>query len=122
MEDVSKFMDGDTRKCLPNITFEGRMHFPEDGITIFHSPFHTPDCISIYDAADKVLYTGDNFGIIEGKAVLWGNDITACAKMIETYKAFDFDVCVPAHDLRGSDAALLSSKEVIALLKRLTLN
>ncbi|MCL2373353.1 MAG: MBL fold metallo-hydrolase [Defluviitaleaceae bacterium] len=116
IDETKDFIDGEVRKCLPNLTFEGSISFPEDGITIFLSPFHTVDCISVYDAVDKVLYTGDNFGVIDGKAALWGEDLPACRNMIDTYRQYDFDICVPAHVLPGSDQPQ-PGREVLGLLE-----
>jgi len=111
----SEYITGEVRKCLPNVVFEGSLHFPEDGISIFHSPGHTEDGISVYDAVDKVLYTGDNFGVIEGRAVLWGEDLPAYRSLIETYKQYDFDICVPSHNLIGYSRP--QTREIIALVE-----
>jgi len=108
----NKYTSGEVRKCLPNMLFEGSVHFPEDGISIFHTPGHTQDSISVYDSVDKILYTGDNFGIKDGKAVYWGEkgDIAGFKRMIEIYKQYDFEVCVSGHSTP-------QSSEVIALLE-----
>ena len=45
---------------LPNTVFEQKIDFPEDDISIFYSPGHTIDCISVYDTHEKILYAGDN--------------------------------------------------------------
>jgi len=96
MQENREYIDDEVHKCLPNTVFEGSLHFPEDGISTFHSPFHTKDCIRVYDAVDKVLYTGDNFGFEGGKAALWGNDILTFQRL-ETNKQYDFDICVSGH-------------------------
>lgn len=44
----------------PSITFSDKLTFIGEGIEIFHSPGHTSDSISIYDAKDEVLIVGDN--------------------------------------------------------------
>jgi len=105
-----EYIEGEVRKCLPNMVFEGSLCFPEEGISIFHSPGHREDCISVYDAVDKVLYTGDNFGVREGRALLWGEDLFAFQRLIETYKQYDFDICLSGHSEP-------QTKEVIALLE-----
>ena len=69
-----QYFDDEIHQCLPNLVFEGSLHFPEDGISLFHSPGHTADGISVYDAVDKVLYIGDNFGVFDGVARLWMKD------------------------------------------------
>ena len=92
-----QIMDGEVRKCLPNVTFEGTLHFPEDGISLFHTPFHTADDITVYDAVDKILHIGDNFGFAEGKAYPWGKCEDAFRRVVDTYKKYDFDICLSGH-------------------------
>ncbi|MCL2397694.1 MAG: MBL fold metallo-hydrolase [Defluviitaleaceae bacterium] len=107
-----RYFRGEARKCLPSLVFDGVLHFPEDGITIFHAPGHTEDSIGIYDAVDKVLHTGDGFGVYGGKAHYWGKteDVAGFRNMIEIYKQYDFDVCISGHSEPQTD-------DVIALLE-----
>ena len=92
-----RYFAGEVRKCLPNIVFEGNLHFPEDGISLFHTPGHTTGCISIYDSIDKVLHAGDSFGAVDGKGYFWGEDLADFQRLIETYKQYDFEVCISGH-------------------------
>ena len=62
MQNYGGLASGEVRKCLPNLVFEKRLHFSDDGIEFFHTPGHTAGCISIFDTVDKVLYAGDNIG------------------------------------------------------------
>jgi len=105
-----EYYDDEIHKCLPNLVFEGSLQFPEDGISIFHTPGHTEDCISVYDAVDKVLYIGDNFGVSDGVAHLWAKGLHASQCLIETYKQYDFDICIPSHSEP-------QTREVITLLE-----
>ncbi|MCL2170488.1 MAG: MBL fold metallo-hydrolase [Defluviitaleaceae bacterium] len=89
--------DGEVRKCLPNMTFESTLHFPDDGISLFHTPFHTIDDISVYDAVDKILHIGDTFGFEDGIAYPWGNELDAYKQIVETYKRHDFNICLSGH-------------------------
>ncbi|MCL2854814.1 MAG: MBL fold metallo-hydrolase [Defluviitaleaceae bacterium] len=89
--------DGAVRKTLPNVTFEDVMYFPEDGLTLLHTPFHTECCISIYDSVDKILHIGDNFGFEDGKAYPWGKDVVNFHKVVNTYKQYDFNICLSGH-------------------------
>jgi len=82
-----RYFEGEIRKCLPNLVFEGSMCFPEDGIRLFHTPGHTTGCISIYDAVDKVLHTGDS----------WGNEPAELQHQIEAYQQCDFETCISGH-------------------------
>lgn len=44
----------------PNLTLTDRINFEADGLTVWHTPGHTADSISIWDTLDKVLVAGDN--------------------------------------------------------------
>jgi len=105
-----EYIDAEIHKCLPNLVFDSTLHFPDDGITLFHTPAHTVDGISIYDSVDKALYTGDNFGVFDGVAYYWGEDLSDFERMIEAYKQYDFDICISSHSEP-------QTKEVIALLE-----
>jgi len=105
------FIDSEIHKCLPNLVFEGSMCFKEEGITLFHTPGHSDDSISVYDSLGKVLYTADNFGVESGEAYLWMGD-EAAKHMIELYKQLDFNICVPSHSEP-------QTKEVITFLEAL---
>ena len=99
IQENAKYIDSEVRKCLPNITFEGSLHFPEDGISIFHTPGHSADCISVFDAVEKVLYAGDNIGDTEEEIVPYiETDLATFRRMIENYKQYDFDFCVSGHN------------------------
>jgi len=97
IEENREYFDDEIRMCLPNMVFEGSVHFPEDGISLFHSPGHTEDGISVYDSVDKVLYIGDNFGIFDGVAQLWVKDLQVVQPLIEIYEQYDFNICIPSH-------------------------
>ena len=96
---------GEVHKCLPNMTFEGSLHFPEDDIEIFHSPGHSIDSISVYDAVDKVLYAGDSIGDSNDEIVPWiDTDLETFKNLIKTYRAYDFDTCISGHNTpQGKD-------------------
>ena len=51
-----RYFNGEVHKCLPNLLFENSIYFPEDGISIFHTPGHTEDSISVFDSVDQVLH------------------------------------------------------------------
>ena len=97
VKERGQFMDGDVRKCLPNVVFEGSLYFPEDGISLFETPFHTIDDISIYDAVDKILHIGDNFGFADGNAYPWGKELDAFRRVVNIYKQYDFEIMLSGH-------------------------
>jgi len=91
------FIDPEITKCLPNLVFSDCLHFPEDGVSIFHTPGHTDNDISIYDAVSKILYIGDSFGALDGKAYFWTRDKKEAEQLLEIYKQYDFEICIPSH-------------------------
>jgi glyoxylase-like metal-dependent hydrolase (beta-lactamase superfamily II) len=111
IENNREYFDKEIIKCLPNVVFEGSMHFPEDGISLFHTPGHTEDSISVFDSSDKVLYIGDNFGVAKEKALIWTENLDQAKNLIETYKEYEFEICVPSH-------CQPQSREIISLLEK----
>ena len=94
-----KHTDGDTVKCLPNLVFDTRLYFTEDGVSLFYTPGHSVDCISVYDEKDRVLYAGDNIGDTELEIVPYiDTDKETFIKLIEIYKSYDFEICVSGHN------------------------
>lgn len=106
-------INGEVRKCPPNLVFEKSLHFPDDGIEIFHTPGHTAGCISVYDTIDKVLYAGDNIGDTDEEIVPEiGTDLATFQRLIETYEQYDFAFCISGHNRP-------QTKEVLARMKTL---
>jgi glyoxylase-like metal-dependent hydrolase (beta-lactamase superfamily II) len=94
-EKYASYIQGNAEKYLPNTTFEGKLHFPEDGIEIFHSPGHSSDCISIFHAPDKILYVGDNIGF--GGLPHIETSAETFRQLIQTYKTYPFEQCISTH-------------------------
>lgn len=61
-EQAFEYMDIETEMVLPNVLFNDRLEFPEDGIILFESPGHSEDGISVFDTVDQLLHVGDNIG------------------------------------------------------------
>ena len=99
INECSEYMDGRVIKCLPNLTFEDRLYFPDDGLSVFFSPGHSPDHISVFDEVDRVLYAGDNIGDTDDNIVPWiDTDIETFRKTIGLYREYDFDICISGHN------------------------
>jgi glyoxylase-like metal-dependent hydrolase (beta-lactamase superfamily II) len=90
-----KFIEGQTKKVLPNTLFEDRMAFPEDGVEIFYSPGHTVDSISVYDHLDKMLYVGDN---VEDPMPGIYDSHEHCIQSLRKYLEYDFTYCISGHN------------------------
>lgn len=108
------YFDKTFYKCLPNMVFENHLDFPEEGITLFHSPGHTADGISIYDSVDKVLYTGDNFGVFGDKVEIWTENHRSLHKLLDIYEEYDFEICIPSHSRPQTRAVLELLREALA--------
>jgi hydroxyacylglutathione hydrolase len=80
---------------IPSITFSERMTFIGEGIEIFHSPGHTSDSISIYDAKDEILLVGDN--VEEPEPYL--NDVSkeVFIETLESYLKYPFKFLIAGH-------------------------
>ena len=104
----SHLIDGEVRKCLPNVVFEQRIHFPDDGVEIFFTPGHSEDGISVYDPVGKVLYAGDNIGDTEEEIVPWiDTDMETFQRLIDIYRAYDFEHCISGHNKPQNKSVLL---------------
>lgn len=104
------YIKGDAKMCLPNMTFENELYFPEDKIRIIYTPGHTIDSISVIDEIDKVINVGDNIGDTIDDII----PSLKCEKeqYIDTllkYKKIDFDLCVSGHNI-------VLDKEVIEII------
>ena len=107
----SKYIDGEIHKCIPNMIFEDSLYFPDDGISIFHTPGHTSDSISVYDSIEKVLYAGDNIGDTETEIIpnIYTNKETFL-QLIGTYLQYDFDFCISGHNKPQTKDVLIRMK------------
>ena len=91
--------EGGVHKKLPSLVFESSLYFPDDGISIFHSPGHTEDCISVYDERDRILHAGDNIGDTNEFIVPEiDTDVETFRRLIALYGRYDFDVCISGHN------------------------
>ncbi|WFR57835.1 MBL fold metallo-hydrolase [Anaerocolumna sp. AGMB13025] len=96
----SKYLFGETKKQLPNLTFDNELYFAEDKIRLFYTPGHTKDSISVLDEADKVLNLGDNIGDSMEELI----PSIECEKeeymqTLANYKKLDFDYCISGHNV-----------------------
>ena len=99
VKDFSAYIDGEVHKCLPNLVFDGSLYFPEDKVSLFHTPGHAPDGISVLDEIDSVLYAGDNIGDTEEQIVPWiDTDLETFRRLIGIYNGVNFDICISGHN------------------------
>ena len=94
-----RYIRGDVRICLPSLVFEDSLYFPDDRISIFYTPGHTADCISVFDEEDGVLNAGDNIGDTLPEIVpSLKTEPTVYLSSIQKYKALDINACISGHN------------------------
>lgn len=93
----SKYISGQVEKQLPNMTFNDKIQFIQDGIELFYSPGHTEDSISIFDHEAGILYVGDN---LEKPIVYVENsDLNAYINTLKKYLAYRPKRIIASHTL-----------------------
>ena len=55
----ASYQNGEIQLVNPNLTFDSRLFFPDDGVEFIYAPGHTADSAICYDRRDSVLYVGD---------------------------------------------------------------
>lgn len=63
LKDLAHFQHGPVELLLPDLVFDSKLAFADEGIEFFYSPGHTDDSASCYDAVDDVLFVGDSLEI-----------------------------------------------------------
>lgn len=100
MDKKKQFIKGNVQMCLPNLTFEDTLYFPDDKIKIFYTPGHTIDCISVFDEEERVINVSDNIGDSMDEIV--PSIETSKDAYIDTllkYKKMEFDTCISGHNV-----------------------
>ncbi len=119
LERMKEWQQGEVEIVLPNLVFDERINFPEDGIDIFHAPGHTPDHLSAYDSIDKVLIVGDN---LESPMPYITETITTpYVDTLNQYKAIDWNHLILGHgEIQTSPELLHSNLDYIQNFMDLT--
>lgn len=94
-----RYISGEARMLLPNLTFNRDLKFEEDGIRLIFTPGHTVDSVSVLDEVDRVLNVGDNIGDTPEDIV----PSLECPKeeyikTLEIYENMDFFTCISGHN------------------------
>lgn len=113
-DEKGHFMKGDVQMCLPKLVFYDRLCFPQDNISIFYTPGHTQDSISVLDEKEGILNVGDNIGDSPEDIV---PSIEAAQQIyIDTllrYKTMNIDTLVSGHNsICGKNVLDLILKEL----------
>lgn len=95
LREEASYKRGRVVLSYPNLVFDNRLVFPEEGIEIFYSPGHTVDSISVIDRQDEILYVGDN---IEGPIpYVQSKNLLAYIRTLEHYLDLGLESIVGGH-------------------------
>lgn len=88
---------------LPNITFEEKIKFEEEGLEFFYSPGHTEDSASCYDYINNTLFVGDNIDNPIPSYICW-TELEEYKGTLEQYIKIDPEIVVQSHgDITNKD-------------------
>ena len=59
LQRYASYQNGDIRLVTPNLTFDSRLLFADDGVEFIYAPGHTVDSAICFDHRDSALYAGD---------------------------------------------------------------
>lgn len=106
-----KYILGKAKKHLPNITFNEKITFHNEGIELFYSPGHTADSISIFDHNERILYVGDN---LEKPIIYVENmDIDTYIKTLKNYLDYKPSKIVASHTLNLTEEDIFYTIEYL---------
>ncbi len=86
LEQFEKLKKGNVEIVLPNVVFEKRISFEDEGIEFLHTPAHTEDSSSCIDYPEKILFAGDNI-LLEPLPYLDRSDVAEFKETLEFYKS-----------------------------------
>lgn len=98
IKENGRYISGEARMLLPNLTFNRDLKFEEDGIRLVFTPGHTEDSISVLDEVDKVLNAGDNIGDTPEEIVPSLECKEDYIKTLDIYENMDFFKCISGHN------------------------
>jgi len=90
-----EYQNGDIKLVYPNLTFDSRLTFREDGVEFIYAPGHTIDSAICYDRKDSVLFLGD---LVERpEPVISHHDLETYIDTLEILKGFQTEAVVSSH-------------------------
>lgn len=96
---------GDVELVLPNVVFDERLEFVEEGVVFFHSPGHTADSATCLDLVDKVLIVGDN--VETPVPYLYEYNIDEYITSLKVYLEVEWTHLIAGHDPVQTDRELV---------------
>lgn len=114
---IEEFAGVDIKIVTPNITFDNKLKFEEEGIEFFYSPGHSEDSASCYDYIDNTLFVGDNIDDPIPSFLCW-NDLERYIDTLEQYETIGADIIVQSHgDITTNDIVGENKEYLIKLIR-----
>ena len=102
LEKNSAAQNGAVKLVYPNLTFDSRLSFREDGVEFFYAPGHTIDSAVCYDRKDSVLFVGD---LVERpRPVICHHDLETYIETLDLLRTIAAEVMVSSHSKVVTDA------------------
>lgn len=100
LRDNHKYLMGNVKKVAPNVTFN-RQYVLEDKLTLYYTPGHTVDSLSLYDRNTGLLIVGDN---LENPLIyIEDADLESYCKTLAFYKSLNPTYITSGHVLKISE-------------------
>lgn len=109
---ASEFAKEDIKIIAPNITFDSKFTFHEEGIEFFYSPGHSEDSASCYDYIDNTLFVGDNIDDPIPSFICW-NELEKYRDTLDHYMKIGADIIVQSHGDVMTNDVLGKNKEYL---------
>lgn len=106
----------DIEIAVPNLVFEDKLIFVDEGVEFFYSPGHSEDSATCYDSIDNILFTGDNVDNPIPYYMTWSN-LDGYLATLENYLEIDADHIIISHGEVSQNDLVRSNIEYIEKLK-----
>lgn len=112
----AEHVHGRVELVLPSVLFETRLDFPDEQVSFFHTPGHTRDSSSCFDAKYRVLFAGDN--VESPVPYLTSPDLGTYITTLESYLALGPRTVVTGHGEPGDLGLVAANLDYLRALSR----
>ncbi len=98
---------GEVEIVAPNVVFDKRLFFADEGVEFYHTPGHTEDSSSCFDHVDGTLFVGDN--VEPPLPYVSGLDFAGYSATLEEYIQRNAKAIIAGHAEAVLDAGALES-------------
>src|SRR6056297_493304 len=95
LKENSKFIDGEIKIKYPDITFDKKITFEDEGVELIYAPGHTSGHAICYDKKEKIVFVGDL--VEEPIPMLLDGDLDSFKNSLEYILTMDVEKYVTTH-------------------------